>query len=761
MNLLGKRYFVIISLIFLGFTGISFVFNGWIFFAIFAFILTFFFLILRNKKKTNKNFNIVLILMLLASLVGVLRTDMLIVNNNSLADKYSGTHDIYGYVSEVSLKSDYITEHIVKVESIDGEKSVLEIIFVTDFKSELSRGDFFRCSVDISTAEDYSNARFLKNSSSYDYPLICTLSSGGEIEHLDREIRADILLGDLNSKLSSTLKAIMGTKHGSLASALLLGNRELLNDEVLRDFKRAGVYHMLALSGLHVAILIGIFEFVLKRLFVAGKVRAVLLVLVSLFYIALTGFALSACRSMLMLWTLYFAFVFAQRRDALTSLFIAITVIVLLSPSALLDIGLQLSFLSTFGVIVSAMIGKKLTLFKRKTDNKLKKAIYSVAHYFLLLNITSACVFIFTLPVIAYWFGEVSLATFFSNLFMGILCEAFMIMSIITLLTSFSMPLSSFCAQLANTVGGVMTDIIEKISDGESVMLSLRYDHIEILVFGVFASTLLLLAIKLRRKWLIAIPSIVFTLLLFVSIFSFNIARANKVRAEFVRGDAVVISSNEGVYIIDSSSGSYGALYDAIGLTKENCFTEIEGIVLTHYHSEHSIALSRICSSYKVRSVILPEPQSYREYLIMFTIVDRLKDENTAVLMYESGEELDLLSGTLTVSDRAYTATSSHPSVVFSFSYGDSRITLIEPPYFETYLDACGSFDEYISNSDYLIFGSEGKAPDNEYRIFDTLKFGAEITFCDTDMMLASDLKHYLDDFTIYFGATYKKYDLK
>ena len=284
-----------------------------------------------------------------------------------------------GYILEISSSEEYASEYILRVENVDGKRQKIDLILIAEYNPELERGDFVAFEGEIIKTESYQKAIYLRNNNKYDYPMACVIKSNQEIEFLDKEFRFPLIFSNLNSKLSATLKANLGTKNGSLASALLLGNRDLLSDSTLRDFKRAGVYHLLALSGLHVAILIGILEWILKKCLVPAKFRIILLGSISLFYIALTGFALSACRSMLMLWVMYFSLLLQRKRDVLTSLFVAVTVIVFLKPSAVLDVGLQLSFLSTFGVICSSVICKKLKLFGLHFDRNFVGFIKSFA----------------------------------------------------------------------------------------------------------------------------------------------------------------------------------------------------------------------------------------------------------------------------------------------------------------------------------------------------------------------------------------------
>lgn len=762
MNAFTKRFFVCISLIFLGFTAFSFQNNILIFFLIFLSFLTVFYFFMSKTKKKYKNLKLVCILLLCASVLGIFCSGVQTLRCNRLVEEYSGEHRVSGYVKEVSVRENFISEYVVNIEELDGKSVNFDMVLVASYKCDLTRGDFFELTGRIYSTESYDDYEFLNNKNVYDYPIICSIDDSVEIVYCESEFRIPLALSGLNSRASSILKAVVGKNGGTLASALLLGNRDLLPADTLRDFKRAGVYHMLALSGLHVAILIGIFDWILKKMLSPRGIRILVLTVLSLFYVALTGFALSACRSMLMLWIFYLSLLIGKQRDTMTSLFLAVFVIVLINPSSILDVGLQLSFFSTFGVVASSIIANKIKWFKEsESEDGIKKYLLRIVRKLALLMLSSVCVFIVTLPLIMVYFGEVSLATFFSNLFMGLLCEVFMVVSLITLLLSSNsflrVPFASFSSYIADFI----TDTVSFISDKEGVMLSLEYPNIERLVWGLFVAFVLLLAIKYSRKWLIFLPGVVFAILLCISILIYGALRDDFVRAEYLSNDTVVLSSGDEVYICDISDGSYGALYEGIQLARENCFTEIDGIVLTHYHSDHIVTLSRLSKAFKIHGVFLPMPQNRDEDIIVRSIVRVLKSESVPVYIFENGRELDILSGKLYVSPRAYISGYAHPCVGISFEHGEERVTVLGKSYFDTYLAYSGLLDAYIEDSDYLIFGADGRNPQREFELFSALKNGCEVSFSDFGLMNKSDFEEYLDKHRIYFNVEYKKYDLK
>lgn len=764
MNGFKGRFFVPIFLVFITFSAIYAKEINFIFFILFAAILGVIYVIFGRSRARNANFRILLLLMLCAALLGTVRASLYTLSETEICKGYSGDHVVKGYVTEVLGRTEYLSEATVHVESVDGEAVSFDVITTCEVEGGFERGDFVSLRATLVPFSEYWSGDEGRAYEGLGCPLVASVPSSDCIELCEGTFRARLALSSLNSRLSAILRSTLGARHGSLASALLLGNRDLLSESVLRDFRRAGVYHMLALSGMHVAILVGALGFLLKRLFVPKRIRVIILALCSIFYVALTGFLLSACRAMLMLWAVYIAYLLGRRGDSMTSLLLAVSVIVLITPSAVYDVGLMLSFASTFGVIASAMIAGRISqsvkMPKRGTPSALLAGVTSKLAGGLL---ASLCVTICTLPIVSYYFGELSLATFISNIFMGTVCECFMILAIITLILSAlgsSIILHGVVA-LTSTVGSLMTGICSFISDIDGIVISLNYPLIPIATVLLTLSSLILFGIRLERLWRLAIPCMCFAVLLPISALSVHIMRADSARAEYIAGDALVLSTASEIYICDASNGRGNSLYDAMELASRNCFTEIDGIVLTHYHSYHAVTLGRLCSNYRIDRIHLPLPQNDEELTVMRSILRILDEMDVSTYLFSAGDALDLLGGELLVSDRAYGLGYSHPSVAVSFSFGDSKLTLVERPTFGTHLETSGRLAEHLRDSDVVIFGSDGRAPRENYSVFPLLPEGCEIHFSDFDLMELSDLESGGEGYEVYFSTEYKKYDLK
>lgn len=134
---------------------------------------------------------------------------------------------------------------------------------------------------------------------------------------------------------------------------LLLGDKSYLSHDLRERFADAGISHMLALSGMHVSIIAGIILFLLFpfNLFGAYRWRYILCIPLLWGYALITGLYPSTVRAALMATCVMIAILLERKNSAWNALLLSVFIILLFDPSAISDIGLQLSFLCVAALI--------------------------------------------------------------------------------------------------------------------------------------------------------------------------------------------------------------------------------------------------------------------------------------------------------------------------------------------------------------------------------------------------------------------------
>lgn len=160
----------------------------------------------------------------------------------------------------------------------------------------------------------------------------------------------------LRCKLSAILQHWMPSEEGELEAAMLLGHKEGLRTSIQEAFRKAGVSHLLAVSGLHVALLCGIFSMGRRRRFIKPLIffRALLV----LFYMLLTGLPISVLRAGTVFLLALVGDFFWQPVDLLTSTGVAAFLLGLQNAYAPCDVGFQLSFCAVVGVQAAEALSK-------------------------------------------------------------------------------------------------------------------------------------------------------------------------------------------------------------------------------------------------------------------------------------------------------------------------------------------------------------------------------------------------------------------
>ncbi|MGF1588472.1 MAG: ComEC/Rec2 family competence protein [Pleurocapsa sp.] len=144
----------------------------------------------------------------------------------------------------------------------------------------------------------------------------------------------------------------LGSPVGQLVSSMVLGRKAVDLPNELRDrFIEVGLAHVLAASGFHVSLLLGIILRLSEHL--AAKPRLALGIGTLAIYLGLTGIQASVLRACLMGVAVLFALTMDRKVKPLGSLLLAATIILLFNPLLITDLGFQLSFLATFGLIVT------------------------------------------------------------------------------------------------------------------------------------------------------------------------------------------------------------------------------------------------------------------------------------------------------------------------------------------------------------------------------------------------------------------------
>ena len=160
---------------------------------------------------------------------------------------------------------------------------------------------------------------------------------------------------DLRSYFSDVLSnSGMSDKNAMVANALLLGQKEFLDKDVLRSYSSAGAMHVLAVSGLHVGIVMLILNFLvspLKKLKYGKKLFLIIVVGGIWFYAFITGLSPSVMRAAVMFSFIVLGKELQRDTTIYQSIMVSAFLLILIEPYIIFQVGFQLSYLAVLGIV--------------------------------------------------------------------------------------------------------------------------------------------------------------------------------------------------------------------------------------------------------------------------------------------------------------------------------------------------------------------------------------------------------------------------
>ncbi len=223
-------------------------------------------------------------------------------------------------------------------------------------------------------------------------------------------------LEKFKNNLGNVYDIIFQSKEAGILKAMIIGEKSEIDDYTSQLYKSAGIYHILAISGLHISIIALLVNYLLK--FIFGKRNScILCILILCLYCLMTGANVSTVRAVIMATVIIVGQLIYRESDLLTSLSFCSLLLMLFNPFCIFDIGFEYSFGAVFGIAVFTepidrglmLIGLKFLAIKFFRANKFFAASIAAslitylvnAYYFFYFTPYSIFINLFVLPSIA------------------------------------------------------------------------------------------------------------------------------------------------------------------------------------------------------------------------------------------------------------------------------------------------------------------------------------------------------------------------
>lgn len=444
----------------------------------------------------------------------------------------------------------------------------------------------------------------------------------------------------LRNSLCEYIDTVFG-EDSPLVKGMLINEKSDISTFTKSQFRRAGASHLLAVSGLHISLLLGSADILLKKLYVSRYARIVIIAIGGALLLALTDFSASAVRAVLMLFAVYLAFLLSEESDAVTSLFVAVALITLISPFSIADIGMWLSFSATLGLVtVYPFLDRRFsTPKKEKRRGAFVLRTLIVILKALMLTLVAN---VFVLPLMWYFFGEFSLSSLPCNLFLSPLSAIFLPLCVLALALSWIPFLNTgllFCAKL---VEHLLLYVVGVFSGSRGATVSLEYPFVSVLVIAFSISMGILMLLRLRQKLWICVPAAVFVLSFAVCLTVFSLTSKTEIKYAGRKNDEIILADKAGRVSVcdltDASAGDHILVHDSVSPYS----VEIENYVIVSLKEGHAQMLERLYQNTLIRSVYIPIDSDLNELKNAKDVCEVAYKYDSKIVFYQSGHRIEL-----------------------------------------------------------------------------------------------------------------------
>ncbi|KPJ53209.1 MAG: hypothetical protein AMJ37_01745, partial [Dehalococcoidia bacterium DG_18] len=309
-----------------------------------------------------------------------------------------GTATITGVVVEEPEPRDSSTKLILSTRGINGEEVSGTLLVRTTRYPVYEYGDLLEVTGELEEPPEdldgFDYRAYLASQGIYStmyYPDIEREGSGQGPQPFQA-------IYSFRHQMGEALGASLSEPQGSLAQGILLGLRHNIPSSLYKDFRDSGTAHLLAISGLHMAIVAGILLSVAVWIFGRRRPTYFLVTLGALWgYALLAGMSPSVMRAAIMVSLFIFAAYVGRQRSGITAIAFAAAIMVAIDPQILWQVSFQLSFAAVLGLILLTPTFQQWGRITRAPNILVDSFAYSLG------------AIVATLPLITYYFGYVSL----------------------------------------------------------------------------------------------------------------------------------------------------------------------------------------------------------------------------------------------------------------------------------------------------------------------------------------------------------------
>lgn len=567
--------------------------------------------------------------------------------------------EVFGVI-ESKEEQQYGKKYIVRVESINNKRYVnTKLMLYTKMKAkELEYGDYIRLLAEYIKPEDSRNYRgfsyqnYLKQNMIYG-----TIKPLSEIQVIEKQKVNAIskITNNIKCNIIEEVNDNLSIDASSVFLGILLGEKSQITDEINSYFREGNMAHILAVSGAHVSYVMLIISILLGKF--NKKFYLICTIIILVFFMILTNFAPSVVRACIMAIIALIAKLIYRKSDVYNNLGISALIILLHNPYTILNIGFQLTYLGTLGII---MLNKNVLhnvgafIARPCVDKRLYHKINKFKKFIVNSILISLSVQILIAPIILFNFNMLSYNFLISTIIATPIFSGIMLVGIFTLILD---PLKKICFPILQILLDSLIFISKFIASFpfSKIILStpkviwIFSYYIVVLVILFSKNSLTLRILKYREKINTILKKLVAVILAICIIFEFVQFFNNRdLRIFFIdvgQGDSTLIITPKNKVILIDGGGSLDKNYDVgksvlVPYLLDREISKIDYIIVSHFDNDHVGGLMYVLKTLKVKNILISkqseDSKEYKEFM------ELAKKERIKIIIVKQGDSIKI-----------------------------------------------------------------------------------------------------------------------
>ena len=501
-------------------------------------MITSIYILIIKYQKTKKLFRReAIILMIIVVTIGYLNIKN---KENNFNNKYKDTNKIEAIVKVKSniKESEYSKSFTGKLVKNYSSENITNTKLNIKFNSniQLNKGDI------VKLIGEYEDTNYYKNEGNFNYRNYLkkdNIYGNLKVSKIEIVKKNNNIINNLNIKIKEKIKNNYSNQTANFIETIILGDKTNLLDTVKEEFSNSGLSHLLAISGMHIAIIILISNAILDHIIKNYKIKNILLLLIIIIYATIINLSSSSARAIIMAILHIISKLIYKKDNFLVNISLASLILLIINPYNLIDSGFQLSFIASLGIVIILPKIEELEI-----KNKILKYIYVS----LLVSISAN---ILILPIIINTFKKTSLSMFLIQIIITPILYIIEILGLVTIVIP---------SQLVFVIKPILEISVSIFNYISQINFFTIYTKVpKPITITIYYLSALVYIIKPKRKFIIQIckKTIILLLILNLTISIINQADTNlKIyMIDVGQGDSTLIITPENKKILIDGGG--------------------------------------------------------------------------------------------------------------------------------------------------------------------------------------------------------------